>query len=315
MRIAEVHRDRLRAIGESGDQTLLPDKGQKTGEFAVGDWVLSEPENGKILKLLERKSLLQRFASATENRNQLIAANVDTLFIVSSCNSDFKVDWIELFLAMAREAGVHPVVVLTKVDLIGDPREWIEKVEALAPWVSIIAINGREADQVKQLYKWCGPGQTVALVGSSGVGKSTLLNGLGELTQATGHISESAGLGRHTTTSRSLHQVKAGGWVIDTPGIRVLHLHHTAEGIDSLFEDIVDYTSGCRFRDCAHENEPGCAVQKAISEGLLDRTRFERWSQLRQDNKSNTQTVGQSQPRGRKSGKGQKSRKSTRGRR
>jgi len=282
MRISSVHRVRLNARAEDGPHILFPQTHQSTGDFAVGDWVLADRENGQIQRILERKSVLKRYASGSDSRSQLIAANIDTLFIVTSCNEDFKVEWLDLFLALAHEAEVYPVIVLTKTDTVDNPDDWISRAKALSPSLEVVGLDTADALQLTKLEKWCQQGQTVAMVGSSGVGKSTLLNELAGLSQATAELSRKVVQGRHTTTSRSLHQVKAGGWIIDTPGIRGLRLYDGMRGIESLFKDVVELANQCHFRDCSHEGDPGCAIQAAITADTIDVERFNRWQNLLQ---------------------------------
>ncbi|MCZ4282529.1 ribosome small subunit-dependent GTPase A [Kiloniella laminariae] len=290
MRISRVQRVRFRAISgvgnSGGEQVLYPPKEQNTGDFAVGDWVLADADTGQVVRLLKRKSVLQRLMagpnrSEGERSCQLIAANVDTLFIVTSCNADFKLSWLDLFLALAFEAGVHPVIVITKADTVESTRKWEEQARSLSPDLTVVVLDARNGDDLRQLDQWCGPGQSVALVGSSGVGKSTLLNGLAGLDQATGSIREKDDRGRHTTTARSLHRVRAGGWVIDTPGIQRLRLQDVMTGIGRLFGDITEASKHCHFRDCKHEKEPGCALLEGVSKGAISASRLERWHNLR----------------------------------
>ncbi|MFD2205469.1 ribosome small subunit-dependent GTPase A [Kiloniella antarctica] len=290
LRITNVHRIRLHARGQTDSHVLVPLKDQSTAGFAVGDWVLTDLITGNILKSLNRKSVLQRQSPRTGNQPQLIAANIDTLFIVSSCNADFKVGWIDQFLAMACESGITPVVILTKADKVESPSSWVKQVKELSPDLIVEAVDAHDLIQIKRLERWCQPGQSVAMVGSSGVGKSTLLNTLCELDTATGGIRESDAQGRHTTTARSLHQTNAGGWLVDTPGIRVLHLYNAAEGINRLFPEITELTEKCHFQDCTHKSEPGCALKAALSDQSLDQSRYQRWEKLYQDSNKLSET-------------------------
>ncbi|MFN3526899.1 MAG: ribosome small subunit-dependent GTPase A, partial [Paracoccus sp. (in: a-proteobacteria)] len=247
-----------------------------TADYAVGDWVLAQSDDMTLVRRLDRKALLQRH---TEGRRvpQLIAANVDTLFIVSSCNADLNPARLERYLALANEAGTTPVIVLTKADQVEDTGPFRDQAAELQRGLEVVTLNARSPEAALTLAPWCGPGQTVALVGSSGVGKSSLLNTLSEKSaedaQATGSIREADAKGRHTTTSRSLHAIVGGGWVIDTPGIRTLHVMDSAAGLHQLFAEITELAPQCRFRDCTHAHEPGCAVQAAIAAGTLDLNR------------------------------------------
>lgn len=301
MRIATVHRARMTAETGGGPVRLVLPPQANTAAYAVGDWVLVEPETTQLVRRLDRQTLLQR---RTEGGGppQLIAANVDTLFIVTSCNEDMNPARLERYLALANEAGTTPVLVLTKADQVPDPQAYVDRVAGLQRGLQVVALNAKTPEAAALLARWCGPGQTVALVGSSGVGKSSLLNTLAEKSaedaQATGDIRTSDAKGRHTTTARSLHGIVGGGWVIDTPGIRTLHVSDLTIGLDVLFAEIAELAPSCRFRNCTHAHEPGCAVRAAVSAGTLDPGRLERWRKLADENRSNTPlTTG---PRGNK---------------
>ncbi|WP_333828805.1 ribosome small subunit-dependent GTPase A [Pararhodobacter sp.] len=302
VRIASVHRSRLMAETGSGQIRLRLPHQVNTTDFAVGDWVLTEPETDTLVRRLERKMLLRRRTEGSHSP-QLIAANVDTLFIVTSCNDDFNPARLERYLALANEAGADPVIVLTKADQVEDAAPFVAQAAALQRDLAVVVLNATAPDAAVTLAPWCGPGQTVALVGSSGVGKSTLLNTLADKApadaQATGDIRASDAKGRHTTTARSLHAIKGGGWVIDTPGMRTLHVSDVAAGLDMLFAEITELAPNCRFRDCTHAHEPGCAVQAAVAAGTLSAERLERWRKLDEENRANTPV--QTGPRGNKS--------------
>lgn len=298
-RIASVHRARLEAIDIGGPIGLELPGNSNTADFAVGDWVLADPLTDMLVTRLDRKSVFQR-RPETGREQQLVAANVDTLLIVTSCNADFDPSRLERYLIMASEAGSDPVIVLTKADTAKDVGQFQSQAEALQYDLPVIALNARSADAISLLKPWLGIGQTVALVGSSGVGKSTLVNTLSssDTNQKTGTIREYDAQGRHTTTARSLHAISGGGWLIDTPGIRTLYVSDITDGIDMLFAEITELSPLCRFRDCTHAHEPGCAVQAAVASGTVDPDRLERWRGLRSENRARTPVV--SGPRGNK---------------
>lgn len=289
----------MSAESVSGPVRLTLPAHANTADYAVGDWILVDPDSRVPVRRLARKTLLQRRTEGGRGP-QLIAANVDTLFIVSSCNDDLNPARLERYLALANEAGTQPVIVLTKADQVADAGPFVEQAAALQRGLDVVALNANDAGAAQVLAPWCAAGQTVALVGSSGVGKSSLLNTLSdkapEDAQATGAIRESDAKGRHTTTSRSLHAIKGGGWVIDTPGIRSLHVSDIGAGLDVLFAEIAELAPNCRFRDCTHAHEPGCAVQAAVAAGTLDPVRLGRWRKLMEENQANTPVL--SGPRG-----------------
>lgn len=294
-RISAVHRTRLTAVTETGQIRLALPPHASTAGFAVGDWVLADPQTHVLHRRLERRTLISRRLEGSR-MPQLTGANVDTLFIVTSCNADFNPARLERYLALANEAGTEPVIVLTKADTVEDAADFVRQAAALQRGLAVVTLNARSPDAAETLAPWCGPGRTVALIGSSGVGKSTLLNTLAgpgqERPQETGAIREHDAKGRHTTTSRSLHAITAGGWVIDSPGMRTLHVSDSEGGIDTLFAEIIELAPQCRFRDCTHQHEPGCAVLAAVEAGTLDPERLARWRKLRDENRDNTPVVG-----------------------
>lgn len=285
-RIDEVHRGRMTALTATGRMEIVLPARSDTGAYAVGDWVLLDPVTGLLQLRMGRKSVLERPAEG-RRPTQLVAANIDTLFIVASCNADFNVARLERYLALANEAETNPVIVLTKADTADDAVEYQRQAAGLQRDLPVVLLNAKAPDAAAALAAWCGPGLTVALVGSSGVGKSTLVNALigqGREQQQTGSIRESDAKGRHVTTSRSLHPVAGGGWVIDTPGMRSLQVKDIVQGLDTLFAEIVELAPLCKFRNCTHDHEPGCAVRAAVSAGTVDPERLARWLKLQAEN-------------------------------
>ncbi len=293
VRVLAVHRSGLEVAGAGFAGSVPPLHAERDEDQArVGDFVLVDAETHLPRRVLARRSLFKRKAAGTGRRVQLIAANVDTLFVVASCNRDFNVARLERYLALAREAGVMPLVVLTKADLAEDARSYVAAATRLMPGLFVECLDARDPAEAARLLPWCGPGQTVALAGSSGVGKSTLVNALtGEARQATADIRADDARGRHTTTGRTMHRLGAGGWLIDTPGMRELQLADVEAGIAEVFHDVSDLAERCRFADCGHDKEPGCAVQAAIVAGELDPERLRRFRKLRAEDSRNSASL------------------------
>ncbi|MCG6904901.1 MAG: ribosome small subunit-dependent GTPase A [Rhodobacter sp.] len=292
-RIAEIRRDRVYLLAPDGPLTLTT--ANETGAYAVGDWILHD--GTRVTRRLTPLTELARRAAGPGAEAQLIAANVDTLGIVSSCNADFNLARIERYLVLASNAGCLPLVILTKADMCDDPQEYVDRARRLSPLITALALNAKDPDDVARLAPWCGPARTLALVGSSGVGKTTLNNRLTARDDATRGIREDDARGRHTTTSRHLHRSVHGGWLIDTPGMRELQLTDVAAGIEAVFDDIETLAGTCKFRDCAHETEPGCAVRAALDAGDLDPARLQRWRKLSREDRQNSESLAQTRNR------------------
>jgi ribosome biogenesis GTPase len=252
---------------------------------AVGDWVVvsAEPggERALIHRRLNRRSTISRKSAGGTADEQVLAANVDTLFLVTSLNEDLSPRRLERYLTIAWEAGAVPVVVLNKADLPDDPSGAANAMRTRLPFVEVAAISALHGDGLGELRPYLIPATTIALLGSSGVGKSTLVNRLlGYDLQKVGAVSDAVGKGRHTTTSRQLVELASGALLIDTPGMRELQPWADESAVDGAFEDITRLALNCRFSDCAHVEEPGCAVLEAASAGTLDPNRLEHYRHL-----------------------------------
>jgi len=271
--------------------------------ITVGDWLLLTPD-GQFDQLLKRQSLFRRKAAGSRVAEQLIAANVDTLFVVMSLNDDFNLSRIERYLSLAHEAGVEPVVILSKVDLCDDPDNLRSQVQSLDPLLMVETINGLDPKETNKLAPWCGTGNTVALMGSSGVGKSTIVNTLlGGDVQLTRGVREDDSKGRHTTTGRSLHPLPQGGLLLDTPGMRELQLTDCDDGVSATFADITSLAQQCRFGDCRHGGEPGCAVQQAVAEGMLESRRLASFQKLTREQAHNSASLAEKRAKDKSFGK------------
>ena len=248
----------------------------------VGDWVVAEParESGRgvIHGLLPRRSAFIRRMAGRQSQGQVVAANADIAFLVSGLDREFNLRRIERYLTLARESGADPVILLNKADLHARPELARLQTEAVAPGVPVFLLSAVAGAGLNEALGCLAAGKTGVLLGSSGVGKSSIINALlGREAQNTAPVRETDGRGRHTTTWKQLMLLPSGAILIDTPGLREIQLLAGRQSLDHAFEDIAELAASCRFRDCSHSGEPGCAVQRALGEGLLEMERYESW--------------------------------------
>jgi len=277
-RVARVDRGLLSVLTATGERRVHVGGGLRDEAGpAVGDWVVLRGE--VAVRLLPRRTAFVRTAAGRGSAPQVVAANVDLVLVVDALVGEARLRRVERYLAVAWASGATPVVVLTKADLCPDVPAAVARVAEDAVGVQVLAVSAVDGAGLAQLQSLITPGCTAAMVGPSGVGKSSLVNALaGRPSAATAGIRED-GRGRHTTTARELHRLPGGGLLIDTPGMRELALPG-GDGLDTAYADVTDRAAQCRFRDCAHRTEPGCAVATAIDRGELDPARFTAWRKL-----------------------------------
>ena len=254
----------------------------------VGDWVViqvREPEKrATIHTILPRKTKFSRKIAGSKTQEQIVATNIDTVFLVSGLDGDFNPRRIERYLILAWESGANPIIILNKADLCEDIEERIAQVEAIALGIPVIALSASQQHGLAALEPYLQPGKTVALLGSSGVGKSTLANQLkGATVQAVQSVRQGDDRGKHTTTHRELILLPSGGLIMDTPGMREIQIWEGNQGLPETFADIETLAQRCRFRDCQHDDEPGCAVQQALEDNRLDYGRFLNYQKLQKE--------------------------------
>jgi ribosome biogenesis GTPase / thiamine phosphate phosphatase len=307
-RVVSVQRSRMDvACSDQNRNVALSLHLQQTNPIdrpTVGDWVVLDETHTQIEQLLERRSLFKRIGSGNTTEFQPIAANIDVVFIVTSCNDEFKESRLERYLALCDESGAIPVLILTKVDLIDDVSRYIERAHSVQSGVAVETVNALDPATLGGVKGWIQSNETIALVGSSGVGKSTLLNALaGDTCAATGSIREDDKKGHHTTTHRALYFLPSGGLIIDVLGMRELRVADVNEALGHVFEDIERLSTQCQFSDCKHTHEPKCAVRAAVEDGRLDRRRLESYHKLVRENDFATASLAEKRAKERNFGK------------
>ena len=281
-RVFRVDRGRLSVLTADGESRVHPaaalyDEDGVAGP-AVGDWVAVRGE--LAVAVLPRTSAFVRTGAGRTSTAQVVAANLDVVLVVDALAAEARVRRVERYLAVAWSSGATPVVVLTKADLCDDVAAAVEQVADDALGVKVLPVSSVTGEGMDAVRTLLGPGRTGAMVGPSGVGKSSLANALaGRPLAATGEVRDD-GRGRHTTTARELHLLPGGGLLIDTPGMRELALYDDMDGVDTAYADVAELAAECRYRDCGHRSEPGCAVAAAIDDGRLDPARFMAWRKL-----------------------------------
>lgn len=282
-RVSDGESEKLASVsGKFRYDAVLASDYPAVGDYAIAKWP-DDDSNAVIESLFPRKSCFIRKAAGSGRQEQVVAANIDTVFICMSLNNNYNIRRLERYLAITYDSGAEPIVVLTKTDLCEDTQQKVLEAQNAAAGVDVVAVSSLNED-VDAVLRYILPGKTIAFLGSSGVGKSTLINKLiGEDVIATGAIG-SDDKGRHTTTHRELIVLENGACVIDTPGMRELGMWDNDSGIDRAFADIEQLQTKCRFSNCRHISEPGCAIQKALADGTLDPSRWEAYQKLKIEN-------------------------------
>jgi ribosome biogenesis GTPase len=254
--------------------------------IAVGDFVLiqGDGDQSSVETILDRRTSIARKKAGTQAGSQVLAANIDHVLIVTSMNEDFSERRIERYLTLVWESGATPIIILTKADLVEDRAPFLEPTESRAMGFPVLCVSNKTGEGLDQLRALLRPNETIVMIGSSGVGKSTLINTIaGQDLRLTGEIREEDGKGRHTTTDRHLLRLPSGVLVIDTPGLREVQLWADRESVDTTFAEIIELATQCRFTDCSHGPEPGCAITEAITAGTLDTNRLSSYLQIRSE--------------------------------
>ena len=302
-RVTAVHKERYEIVCEYG----LTYARLKTKEYFVedavfptaGDYVMIDyiaDGDSRITATLPRRTLFSRREPGPIPRDQAVAANFDYVFIMQSLNLDFNPKRLERYLTLAWQSGAAPVILLTKADLVEDYWDYLTQVERVAAGINIHVVSAHTGYGLNRLGAYLQPGKTVVFLGSSGVGKSSLVNALaGEEIMAVSAIREEDSKGRHTTTHRQLIRLKSGVMIIDTPGMRELGMWEVSEGLSDAFWDVEQYFGKCRFSDCSHEREPGCAVKAAIAAGELDIARWESYRKLKAESEDKAELLRRKQ--------------------
>lgn len=303
-RIIATHRDRYEIVSDKGNGFARIKRGcyydnpnavyPTTGDFVLIEW--NELGDSMITETLKRQSYFSR-VEATADKNhelhkqheQLVASNFDYVFIMQSLNNNFNLRRIERYLALSWQSGAIPVIILTKRDLVDNYDEYIQSVKSVAMGVEVYAISCQKREGIEDIEKYFEKGKTLVFLGSSGVGKSTLVNTMyGEEIMKTSEIREDDSRGRHTTTSRNLIMLPNGAMIIDTPGMRELGMWEVSDGLDRTFQDVEEFFGKCKYTDCTHTNEPGCIILEAINDGRLLQERYNAYIKLKNEARYNS---------------------------